>query len=363
MTAQTHIIGLDAGNSAAKMVVYLEGAVQGPLRVLIPNVSARAEALDIPPQSSDIWDRLHIEIMGAKSPFDGERFIGALAARQLFDVEQDRRRNKSESDNINLITPALLAAICQPGDKVVLGIGSPFTDFAAQRERIVERLQRRFSVRFGDYSTKPGAVVDFEVTKVYPYPQTAAGYVAQAISGLGAAHPEWNDAAVLVVDLGLGQTGLALLDCGEVIKAGCVSIDEPAFLRVAQGVQRHLNTEYQRDLTLPEVLRVTEAGRYQINAHSIDLSPVIDLECEELAVGLRRRCEELIPSRLRDRVSALLLIGGGAMTPGAADKFAAAYRLPVFVGDDPRYANALGLAEQARMKYEKESKVGVYHAR
>jgi len=354
MTSQTHIVGLDAGNSSAKMVVYLEGGGEKPLEVLVPNVSARGEELDIPPKGQDIWDRLHLEILDAEEPFDGERFVGSLAARQLVDVEQDRRRNKAESDNINLITPALLAAVCQPGDKVVLGIGSPFADFAMQKPQIIERLQREFKVRFGSYSTKPGQVVDFEVSHVYPYPQTAAGYVSQALGRLGKEHPEWDQQAVLVIDLGLGQSGVAYLDCGETIKSGCFSVDEPAFLRVAQGVQRYMNTERQRDLTVPEILIAIEAGQYHINGEKIDLTPVIALETEQLASGLRRRCEELIPAKLRDKVSTLLLIGGGALTVGLADQFEAAFHRPAIVGDNPRYANAIGLAEQARLKYQKE---------
>lgn len=86
-------------------------------------------------------------------------------------------------------------------------------------------------------------------------------------------------------------------------------------------MQRYLNAEHQRDLTIPEVLEVIEAGRYQIGAQLINLTPVVTMECEQLVKALKRRFDELVPAKLRDEASALLLIGGGALAPSISSVF------------------------------------------
>lgn len=118
-----HFVGVGAGNSSAKVVTQLEGC-DASVHAIVPNVSAFAEELDVPPASPDSLERLDLEILDPAEGYDGERFVGSLASKQLAqDVVQDRSRDKADSDNINLITPALLSALCEPGDKVVLGIG------------------------------------------------------------------------------------------------------------------------------------------------------------------------------------------------------------------------------------------------
>ena len=356
MTGKTHFIGIDPGNSAAKVVANL---ADGPddIEMIVPNVSALAEELDSEPVSTDPAERIDVEILNPAPGYEGEYFIGQLAAKQLTDdVEQDRDRDKANSDNINLITPAVLAMFCHSGDKVVLGIGSPFADFQAQRPQIVERLQRRFQIRFGKYAgPRSGGVVLFEVIRVSPYPQTAGGYIAQALGPTGAAHPEWAQQNVVVFDLGLGQTGFAYMSAGEPQKPGCHSVDAPAaFLQVAKGVQDYLNSTYRRDLTIPETLDIIEAGEYRIRNEILDITNVVILETEQLVGRIKKRWEEKVPVRLRDQANAILLIGGGALAPDVDKIFSDEFGLPVTIGQNSRFSNARGFLEHARKKYQKE---------
>lgn len=352
-----HFIGIDAGNSTAKVAAMTDG-VALVSQAIVPNVSALAEELSIPPSSADPLKRLDMEIMNAEKGYEGEYFVGHLAAKQLArEVEQDRSRDKANSDNINLITPAILAALCHSGDRVALGVGVPFTDFQSQRAKIIERLQRPFQVRFGPYSDRPGQVVDFEVDRVYPYPQTAAGYLAQALGQTGKEHPEWASSCILVLDLGLGQTGLGYVESGEPAKAGCFSVDE-AFLRVATAVQRYLNAEHQKDLTIPEILDVIEIGKYPHGTDPIDLTAIIYSGCEQLVRAIKKRFDDLVSQKMRDQVSAILLLGGGSLAPGMDQVISEEFRLPAVVGENPRFANAMGLMIQAKAKYTKELVAG-----
>jgi hypothetical protein len=198
----------------------------------------------------------------------------------------------------------------------VVGIGSPFADYQSQRPQIIQRLERPFKVRFGKYSSKPGKEVDFTIKMVAPFPQTAGAFLDQSTGPIGKAHPEWARQNVVVIDLGLGQTGMAYMAAGEPFHRGCFSIDEPAFIRVAKTVQKFISSEYRRDLIIPECLEIIEAGEYRIKGEKIDLKNVIELEAANLARGVRKRYEENVPVRQRDMADAILLVGGGSLAQG-----------------------------------------------
>jgi hypothetical protein len=351
---RTHFIGIDAGNSAVKLVASVGGGAE--IAALIPNVSARAVELELPPITTNPLKQIHAEILAPMGNYKGEYFIGDLAAQQATeDLEQDRSRDKADSDNINLLTPISIAQFCQNGDKVALGIGVPFADFSEQKIKIEEKLKRRFLIRFGTYAgSRAGEIVDFEICAVDVYPQTAAGYLAQFKGRIGRENPDWINKNVVVVDLGLGQTGLAYLSKGNPIKSGCDSIDQPAFVQVARGVREFLNRSYKRDLTIPETLGYIEAGKYQIRNEIIDLENILNFEIERYVKAIKTRWSDLLAQTYQDQANVILLIGGGAATPRISEFFEQEFDLPVVVGDNPRFSNAYGYLERARKKYERE---------
>ena len=350
-----HVVGIDPGNSSAKVVASMSNGTEH--KYVVPNVSALAEELDVPPVSMHPLDRIDLEILNPAPGYDGERFIGKLAVKQCSqDIKQDRKRNKANSDNINLITPAVLAMLCQDGDQVVLGIGSPFADFQSQRPKIVERLQRVFRIRFGKYAgSRAGQTIEFEVISVSPYPQTAGGYIDQAMGPIGLSHPEWARENVVTIDLGLGQTGFAYFSEGEPAKPGCFSVDE-AFIRAARGVQQFISSAHYVDYTIPEILNVIERGKIVLENEHIDMTPMVEIELGQLVSALQKRYDEKMPAKLKGEANPILLIGGGSLAPGAVDIFQEHFRLPVVVGHDPRYSNARGFREHALKKYEKHER-------
>lgn len=205
--------------------------------------------------------------------------------------------------------------------------------------------------------------MDFEIASVDVYPQTAAGYLSQIKGQIGIEHPEWNNQNIVVVDLGLGQTGFAYLGKGNPIKSGCDSIDKPAFVQVVRGVREYLNRTYKRDLTIPETLNLVEAGEYRIKNETIDLQNILSFEIERYVKAIKTRWADIVPQTYQDQANSILLIGGGAATPGISEFFEHEFELPVFVGNNPRFSNAYGYLERAKKKFEKEMKINGYGTR
>jgi len=108
-----NFVGFDPGNNGLKVAYFT-----APNRLgykFIPNISAPAIPLDIPPIGED-EDVLAVEVQSADRGFQEPVFLGNLALQQAQDkAEQDRRRDRSESVTVNQLVPASIGSTVRRG--------------------------------------------------------------------------------------------------------------------------------------------------------------------------------------------------------------------------------------------------------
>ena len=104
-----NFVGFDPGNNGLKVAYFPAPNKLG--YKFIPNISAPAIQLDIPPVGED-EDVLAVEVLSADKEFQAPTFLGNLALQQAQDkAEQDRRRDRSESVTVNQLVPAVLGLL------------------------------------------------------------------------------------------------------------------------------------------------------------------------------------------------------------------------------------------------------------
>ncbi len=340
-------IGIDAGNSGCKYAYFKEGQL---VYGCIPNITGKAITLDIPPSGID--ERLlAVEILSADEAEERQPvFVGELARQQLQEyAQQDRSRNKAESDAIKLIVPAVLGLL---GDeaKIVLGIGATLQDYADQAPLLQKNLTRRHEVKF-NLGSKAGKILRPEVTATYTYAQAAAGLISLLKDDYGQIRRvELANQTVLALDFGHGQVNVALMDKLQFIKKACFSVDY-GFYRIISAVQNYLNAKpYYITATIPQLQTAVEKGFFIWKGQQIDLTEVIEESCAKIVELIYN---EVMVHTNNLNIDTLVVMGGAAtiMTPFVGSRFGYIPELAL----DSMYANARGLLLIAKEKWEKEN--------
>lgn len=340
-------IGIDPGNSGAKVAVMRDGKVK---YYYIPNVTGPAITLHSIPKSRD-EEVLSVEIQSAENWEDRKNiFVGELARQQLQEnAIQDRDRYKVDSDSVNLIVPAVLGMLYD-GRPIVLGIGSTPTDIVAQKPMLIYKLVRTHSIKF-HFGSKAGKTIKPEVVKVYPYAQAAAGLFG-IIHNHPAKESEWDNKTVLGFDFGHGQFSMAYMENLSPITRFCFSGDF-GFYKVAEAVSDFLNKIHYVTATIPQLQKAVENGFYLKNNAKIDLTPIIGRACLELVKLVKDLYISKIPAVNRDQVNSIVNMGGGGetMVQFVRDKFG----MKPEIFSDSLYMNALGLLCIAIEKWSEEN--------
>lgn len=347
-------IGIDAGNSGCKYAYFKDGQL---VYGCIPNVTGKAIALDIPPTGID--ERvLAVQVLSADEVEQRQPvFVGELAKQQLQEyAQQDRSRNKAESDAINLIVPTVLGLLWT-GDKIALGIGATLQDYADQAPLLQKKLTKKHEIKF-NLGSKVGRIVRPEVEATYTYAQAAAGLISLLKDDDGQIRrAEWANQTVIALDFGHGQVNVALMEKLQFIKKSCFSLDY-GFYRIVLAVQNYLNAKpYYITATIPQLQNAVERGFFVWKGQQIDLTEVID-ECCAKIVDLIYN--EVMALTSNASVDTMVVMGGAAsiMIPFIGARFGYTPELAM----NSMYANARGLLLIAKEKWEKENDKGTSHS-
>lgn len=344
-------IGVDAGNSAVKYAYFCGGQIRFGM---VPNITGRAIALDIPPASPRDEEIISVRVLSADDDEQRkEHFVGELARRQLQEYAgQDRSRNKADSDSVNIILPAVLG-LRDTEEPIVLGVGATLQDYATQAPLLQKKLTRRHEIVFR-YGSRAGQSIRPNVVKTYTYAQAAAGLISLLRTDEGRIRrTDWNDQTILAIDFGHGQINVAVMDRLQFVMAACFAMDY-GFYRVVSAAQNYLNTKHYVTASIPQLQEAVEKGFYLKNNSKIDLRQPIDSACEKLTDKVVEEIKVHVPSMLLDRVSTIVAMGGGGktMAPFVGSAFPA---MKLEIAENSLFANARGLLLVAREKWEKEN--------
>jgi hypothetical protein len=347
---EVRFISIDAGNSGNKYAYYRGGQI---FYGFIPNVTGQAIPLDFPPASNREENILAIQVLSADTDeYRKPVFVGELARQQLQEyAEQDRSRNKVDSDSINLIVPAILGLL-DTEEPIVLGIGATLQDYSEQAPQLQKKLTKRHEIKF-KYGSRAGQTIKPNVIHTYTYAQAAAGLVGMLRTDDGRLRRnDWNNKTILGIDCGHGQFNIAVMDQLQFIKQSCFSLDY-GFYRVVSAVQQHLNKKpYYVTASIPQLQEAVEKGCYLKNGHKIDLEPIIDTACGQLMEMVYSEITSKVSKVLFDKITEVVVMGGGAqiMAPFVGSKL-----MKPEIADNSLYANARGLLLVAKEKWENEN--------
>lgn len=304
-----NFIGIDPGNNGVKYAYLSSGQIKYGF---IPNVTGPAIPLDYPPIGKD-EDILSVEILSAEDPAQTKpTFCGELARTQLQEhADQDRDRNKAETDAVNIICPAVFGLL-DNDQPIVVGVGATLQDYATQAPLLQAKLTKQHTVEF-HYGSLAGHIVSPEVIRTYTYGQAAAGLVGMIKNDAGdIIRADWENEVVLGLDFGHGQINWAVMDHLQIIRAACYSVDY-GFYRVGTAVQSFLNAApYYITATIPQLREAIEQGYYFKNGSKIDLSSVTGEACAQIMDMTYREMKNRISSVLWDRISRIVCMGGAA---------------------------------------------------
>ncbi|HBR28601.1 MAG TPA: hypothetical protein DD789_04065 [Firmicutes bacterium] len=345
-------VGFDPGNNGLKVAYF-----KAPNRIgymFVPNISAPAIPLDIPPAGDD-EDVLAVEVMSADKEFQALTFLGNLALQQAQDkADQDRRRDRSGSVTVNQLVPAVLGLLYEEGRPFVMTVGATLQDIQEQKDKLIRKIEKKHKIKFL-YGSLAGRTVEPVVIQCNTYPQAAAGLYSLLRNDDGSIRRyDWVDKTVLAIDIGHGQINFAIMDKMVFLKGACFSRDFGNY-RVVNVVKDFLNSApYYVTASIPQLQRATEAGYYTIGQEKIGLRDVIITATQETVELAYREVKDELPASLYNQITDIVVLGGVA--DRVAPMIQSRFSLPVEKAKTSLFENARGNALHARQKWEAEAK-------
>lgn len=345
-------VGFDPGNNGLKVAYFKVPNKIGYM--FVPNISAPAIPLDIPPVGED-EDVLAVEVLSADKEYQVPTFLGTLALQQAQDkAEQDRRRDRAESVTVNQLVPAVLGLLHEEGTPFVMTVGATLQDIREQKDKLIRKIEKKHRVKYL-YGSLAGRTIEPVVIQCNTYPQAAAGLYSLLRNDDGSVRRfDWADKTVLAIDIGHGQINFAVMDKMVFVKEACFSRDFGNY-RVVNAVKDYLNSApYYVTASIPQLQKATEDGYYSIGRDKIGLRDVIVAATQETVELAYREIKDELPASLYNQITDIVVLGGVAdrVAPLVQEKFS----LPVEKAKVSLFENARGNLLQAREKWEAERK-------
>lgn len=345
-------VGFDPGNNGLKVAYFKSPNKIGYL--FVPNISAPAIPLDIPPVGDD-QDVLAVEVLSADDDFQTPTFLGNLALQQAQDkAEQDRRRDRSESVAVKQLVPAVLGLLYEEGRPFVMTVGATLQDIREQKDKLVRKIEKKHTIKYL-YGSLAGRTIEPVVIQCNTYPQAAAGLYSLLRNDDGSIKRfDWLEKTILAIDIGHGQINFAIMQNMVFIKEACFSRDFGNY-RVVNAVKDYLNSApYYVTATIPQLQKATEDGYYKMRGAKVDLRDVIMTATKETIDMAYREVKDELSASLYNQITDIVVLGGVAdrVAPLIQEKF----DLPVEKAKVSLYENARGNLLHAREKWEAERK-------
>ena len=349
MTEAVRFAGFDPGNSGLKVALWEGGRIN---YCFIPNLTGPDIEMVAYPKGDQL-STLGVEVLSAEDERYRERMlVGELALAQLQkDAYQDRSRAKALGDGVNVIVPAVLAAL-DDGRPWVIGVGATLKDVKSQAELIVQRLKRSHTVKF---IYGPGARLDpvrTMVLDVSVYPQAAAGIygmVRNDDDSICSEYADLLDKNILGLDCGHGQWNGIVLQQMVPQTPSKFCLDE-GYVRVVMAVREYLDRNFFIPATIPQLQKAVQDECFLINNKRIDLVAVVDRAITEIVEKAYREARETIEPMVFAGLNEIWLLGGAASK--LAPFVEARFDLPVNGVPAPLLANARGLMFFAKSEWE-----------